>query len=183
MAKWEERTLRLPDNHGWRAKAGYKIFVADRGAIRFDFPENWIVEPGTSSVKFFDRQPPDDQCTLEVSHWKLPPGIDWTDLPLEKLLVDALGEPAEDEIGRGELVRKKRGDLEIVWLEWRFMDKREKREACARSCVARGSDVAALFSFYFWPEDYNRVHPIWREVLRSLQLGNYIQDPLQYRLH
>ncbi|MGH2562316.1 MAG: hypothetical protein ACRDJH_24920 [Thermomicrobiales bacterium] len=183
MAKWEDRTFRLPDNHGWRAKAGNRIFVADRGAIRFDFPANWIFEPGTSSAKFFDRQPPDDQCTLEVSHWLFPPGIDWTDLPLDKLLVDAMGEPDTEEIGRGEIKRRKRGDLEYVWIETRFIDKREAREACARTCVARGSNVATLISFYFWPEDYTRLDPIWREVLRSLQLGQYIEDPLRHRLH
>jgi hypothetical protein len=183
MAQWDKQELRLPDGHGWRAKAGNQIFVADRGAVRFDFPNTWIVEPGSGSVKFFDRQPPDDQCTLEVSFWRLPPGIDWTELPLEKLLIDAMGEPDPEEIGRAEPKRRKRGDIEYVWIETRFIDKNEKREACARTCVARGSNVTTLISFYFWPEDYTRLDPIWREVLRSLQLGQYIEDPLHYRLH
>jgi hypothetical protein len=182
VAKWNKREYRLPDSHGWRAKAGYNIFVADRGAVRFDVPQSWIIEPAPSSVKFFDREPPDDQCTLEVTFWKLPP-IDWSELALDKMLVDALGEPEEDELGRGELVRRKRRDLELVWLETCFMDKREQREAYTRTCVARGSNVATLLTFVFWPEDYTRLDPVWREILRSLVLGQYIEDPLKHRLH
>ena len=32
MAKWDKRTLKLSEAHGWHARPGFKIFVADRGA-------------------------------------------------------------------------------------------------------------------------------------------------------
>ena len=81
MTEWRKETLRLKEKHGWQAKAGYKIFVVDQGALRFDVPQDWIVDLATSSFKFFNRQPPDDDCTLEVSLIRLPP-IDWSGLPL-----------------------------------------------------------------------------------------------------
>ena len=44
MSHWEKRTLQLPENHGWTARDGYNVFVADRGMVRLDFPEGWIVK-------------------------------------------------------------------------------------------------------------------------------------------
>src|SRR5262249_23366387 len=38
-------TLPLPENHGWRSQPGYLIFVANRGEVRFDYPEDWIIGP------------------------------------------------------------------------------------------------------------------------------------------
>ncbi len=55
-----------------------------RGAVRFDFPQGWIMEPGTPSFKFYDGAPPDD-IRLEVSYNQLPP-VDWSKLPLSELL-------------------------------------------------------------------------------------------------
>lgn len=74
MGKWKRQTLKLKENHGWRAKPGYKIFVADRGAVRFDIPQEWIMDPGKDSIKFHDRTPPDDDCLLQVSVLHLSPG-------------------------------------------------------------------------------------------------------------
>ena len=85
MAHWEKRTLRLPADHGWSAKDGYNVFVADRGALRLDFPADWITIPQKSSIRFHDRQPPDDRCFFEVSYVQLEP-IDWSGLPLAGLL-------------------------------------------------------------------------------------------------
>ena len=57
---------------------GYNIFVADRGAVRFDFPRDWIIEPGENgSIKFHDKKPPDDDCTLQITVMYLPDGVDF----------------------------------------------------------------------------------------------------------
>src|SRR5437588_10282757 len=84
MARWKKQDLKMAPHHGWRAKPGHKIFVADRGAVRFDFPDDWITTPGEQSCVFKD---PGDNCVLEVSHWRLPP-IDWSGLPLLDMLLD-----------------------------------------------------------------------------------------------
>ena len=53
MAKrptWTKKTLKLKEGHGWKSRPGYSIFVADRGAVRFDFPKTWVMEPERASV-------------------------------------------------------------------------------------------------------------------------------------
>src|SRR5438552_13358297 len=98
MARWKKQDLKMAPHHGWRAKPGYRIFVADRGAVRFDFPDDWIMTPGEQSCVFKD---PGDNCTLEVSFWRLPP-IDWSELPLLGMLQDLDGKAGhphtEDQI-------------------------------------------------------------------------------------
>src|SRR5215210_1801244 len=77
MSKWQKRTLKLRDDHTWSGRPGCRVFVADRGAVRFDFPQDWIVIPQADSIRFHDKQPPDDDCVLGVSYLRLPP-IDWS---------------------------------------------------------------------------------------------------------
>ena len=67
MDEWKKQTLKLKANHGWRAKPGYQICVIGRGAVRFDFPREWIMEPDEVSFKFYDRPHPDD-VRLEASY-------------------------------------------------------------------------------------------------------------------
>ena len=56
--KWKKDTLKLKQDHLWKAKPGYTIFVADRGAVRFDIPQGWIIEPGPDSTKFYNGAAP-----------------------------------------------------------------------------------------------------------------------------
>jgi hypothetical protein len=67
--------------------------------------------------------------------------------------------------------------MEIAWRETRFVDKNEQREAISRSCVARGSDLQPLITFDFWVDDAPRLYAVWDELLRSLRLGDYVEDP------
>src|SRR5919199_982170 len=176
MSKWKKQVLKMKPDHGWRAKPGHKIFVADRGAVRFDYPQEWVVEPGEKSVKFYDVAPPDDNCRLEVSFMRLPP-IDWSGLPLQQLVEVAVKGDERNPIAEEEMRYVKRADLELAWTEITFIDPVEKREARSRICVGRGSNIQPLITLDFWPEDAERVNPVWDEVLRSLELGQYIQDP------
>jgi hypothetical protein len=179
MAHWEKRRLKIAPHHGWRAKPGHKVFVADRGAVRFDVPDDWIIKPAEQSCVFKDAG---DNCVLEVSHWRLPP-VDLSGLSVMKLLLDMedkQGHPVTPE----EIMRVERPDLELVWAEHNFLDPVEKRIAVGRTCLARGGNVQVLITFAFWPEDRDRFTPAWDEVLRSLQLGNYFADPrVGPRLH
>jgi len=36
--KFVKEILGLRDGHDWSTRSGCKIFVADRGAVRFDYP-------------------------------------------------------------------------------------------------------------------------------------------------
>lgn len=179
MARWEKRDLRLRENHGWKAKPGYQIFVADRGAVRFDIPQGWIVVPAENAVKICDREPPDDTCAIQLTVFRLPSGFDWTGLPLAQMLADATGaDPEENDVlAKGEVVTVERPDMEIAWRETRFLDKTEKREAISRSCVARAHNIQPLITFDFWVDDAPRLYRVWDELLSSLRLGDYVADP------
>ena len=176
MTKWKKQTLKLKPQHSWQARPGYRIFVADRGAVRFDIPQTWILEPDTASIKFFDAAPPDDNCRLEMSCTRLPP-IDWSGLPLAQLLQDVVAGDHREVISTGEIVSINRRDLRLVWTELRFRDPVEEREAYSRILLGLGGNVQCLITLDYWPEDAERARPVWDEVVRTLQLGVYIADP------
>jgi hypothetical protein len=171
-------TLKMKDNHTWKAPAGYKIVVLDRGVVSFNIPVEWVVAKTEPNFEMNDKAPPDDDARVSVSFWRTPPGIDWSGLPLLPLLADATKESrANDILDQGEIIRSPRSDIELVWREQRFVDPVEKREAYTRVAVARGFDVQALITSDFWVSDQERLVPIWAEILNSLQLGRYIEDP------
>ena len=175
MPKYEETVLKLKDGHTWSCQPGYKIFVLDRGALRFDVPQNWVMEIGGRSVKFHDRQPPDDNCRLEVSllaHSQ----IDWTGLPLDKLLRDAVRSPSE-EVQQEEVRRHSRPGVELVWAEKVYVDPQESKPARSRIAIVRGTRAHALVTLDFWEADAERVVPVWDEVMRTIDMGLKVQDP------
>jgi hypothetical protein len=184
VPKWEKRNLRLSQDHGWKSKRGYQILVIDRGAVRFDFPQDWVMtmetneSSGLTTVKLTDRPEPDDDCRLQVTHMYLPPGIDWSKLPLTEMLEHAMSGPDENEVlGKSLIVHEQRRYLELAWIETRFVEPNENREARSRTSLARRDDVQVLFTLDYWPEDATRVLPVFDEAMRSLRLGEYIEDP------
>ncbi len=186
--KWSQSVLKLQPDHGWRAKPGHKIFVTDHGAVRFDIPQSWVVEPGDDSIRFNDKKPPDDDCLLQVSVMYLSGKVDWSGLPLARCLDDAMKSDSRGLTRRGEIVEEKRPGLELAWIETRFIDENEKREACSRACCARSTGVPNVviqpfITMDFWTEHADRFVPVWDEILRSLTLGDYVDNPTRRILH
>ncbi|HEY3243817.1 MAG TPA: hypothetical protein VGM03_10740 [Phycisphaerae bacterium] len=179
--KWKERIIRLPDDHAWTSRPGCKVFVLERGKVRFDFPEDWVTKPVSDSIEFYDRQPPDDDCRLAVSCINLPP-IDWSGLPLSRLLEE--GEKADTRpiSTRGEIQQERRADLEIAWREVRFPNPSDGREACSLICMARRRRIQALITFDFWLADRERSLRIWTTVLKSLQVDVRYDHPTSGRV-
>ncbi len=181
MPKWEKRAFNLPDTHRWQARKGNQIFVADRGAVQFEFPGKWVVSPGDHSIRIFDKAEPDDNIRLECSVIHLPPiRGDWSELPLSSLIEDAV--LASDERGitrRGNNLRIQRPNLEAEWLEVDFIDPKENRKAHSRICLARGNGIQTLITMDYWSEDATKVRRVWDDVLRSLKLGEYISSPFR----
>jgi len=180
MARWKKQTLKMRDNHTWYSEPGCKVFVADRGAVRFDFPEDWVVVPVSDCIKFHDRQPPEDDCCLGVSYLRLPP-IDWSGLRLATLLEQACKGDKRPIHDWGEIVELERGDLEIAWREMRFIDPEEKRPARSRMCLARQGQIQVLITFDFWETDIERCNRVWEIVLKTLELDEVIEDPTKGR--
>jgi hypothetical protein len=185
-SRFEQRTLKLAENHGWKCKPGYKIFVMGRGAVRFDFPGHWKVllpeKQDEVSVKFHDLAPPKDNVRLEVSYLLLNPAIDFSDLPLIELFREVTRSPDHPSIWESEIHQERRADgIELVWQDRAFMDPVEHREGCSRACLGRGNSVQPFITFDYWPEDAERFLPVWTEVVRTLQLGQYVKDPTKPR--
>src|SRR5262245_49729099 len=112
-------TMPLPENSGWRCKEGYKIFVANRGEVRFDYPEHWLIgdrEP----IMFVDQEPPADTCRLQLHVYKPAKGRGANTKPMNEVLEDlvdiARHENKDDDpgysLGRGDIIIVKREDLE-----------------------------------------------------------------------
>lgn len=176
MAEWEKVEISLHARHAWRPRPGCKIFVAGRGAVRFDYPGEWVVIPDEDSIKLLDQEPPDDESRLAVSYLNLQP-IDWSTLALSTLVEAAIGEDERPIHTRGPVFETRRKDLEIVWREMSFVDRVEKREAKSRMCIARRSNVQCLITFDFWASDLHRCDAAWKTVLETLELANHIADP------
>ncbi len=177
MARWEDRQLQLRDDHGWRCKPGNMVFVANRGAVRFDYPMTWTIQPADDgAIAFYDQPPPADDCRLQLSVIQLPPGIDMSGLPLDEMLTDAIGPP---EAGHEQTppATIRRGAIELVWTETRYIDQGEQRPARSRNAIGRAGGVHCILTFDFWEDDAPRLLPVWDEVLRTLRLGEYIADP------
>jgi hypothetical protein len=176
MPDWTKETLKLKKGHGWSAPRGYRIFIADRGAVRFNFPQDWVLEPGEGATNFYDRQPPDDDCRLVCSYLTLPP-IDWSGLHLSELIKTATeGDPRDLKMA-GDIISGQRPDLEFAWADFGFIDPVEHRQAYSRICIARGQNLQTLITLDYWDTDGARLAPVWRELIQSLQLGRYVDDP------
>jgi hypothetical protein len=111
-----------------------------------------------------------------VSYFRLPP-IDWSDLPLSKLLREATQSAEREYTKTGPIVELRRADLEIAWREMRFIDDKERREAISRICIGRRKLIQCLITFDFWVSDANRCKSVWDIVLETLTLSQFVSDP------
>ena len=177
MSKWRKKTLRLKKDHQWRGTPGNQVFVANRGDVRFEFPGDWIMIPTEESIKFHDKQPPDDDVILQCSVIRLSPEIDWSGYPPAKLLADVSGDDERGVTWRGPVRRELRQNMEIATTEVRFIDPVEKREALGRACIARAKTVQTYITMDYWPEHAEKFEPVWDTVLRTLRLAEDIKDP------
>jgi hypothetical protein len=173
--KFFRTDLPLKKNHQWYATSGFRIAAIDRGAIRFEFPRDWICIPDETSVKFYDHEPPADNCRLAVSRQRLPDMADRFDLG------DMIRSAAQGD-SRGlhqtsEMSQLRRQSMELAWLEFQFTDPELKHDARSRFCFARGAGVYALVTLEFWQEDSEQFIPVWEHVMDTLSLGEFILDP------
>ena len=175
--QWIKETLELKEDHNWDSAPGTRIFVAGRGALRFDVPQDWHFEPDTKSFRFLDKKPPNDDVRLEASFNLLPPG-NWAEFPILRLIKQALKEETRNVLEKGEIIQFKRQTARYVWSQIKFIDTQEKeREAYSRICIGLGSGVQCLITFDYWADQAEQLTPVWDTVMNSLVLGLYIRDP------
>lgn len=168
--------IELADHHGWKAKPGHQIVVLDRGAVRLDYPAGWVVRADDDSLKIYDKEPPDDDCVLAVSYhrWpRLPP----PGLPVADLVRSSFESDPRSFVALDPIVAETRIDLELAWGQGRFLDEATRREAYGRLCLARREGIQALLTYDFWVSDLERCDAIWQDVLGSLEVAQWIEDP------
>jgi hypothetical protein len=175
-AEFSFTEARLTSNHTWKARPGHKILVLDRGAVRLEYPEAWVVLPTEDCIKVHDKEPPDDDCVLGVSYHR------WPSIVAPELSVGALLQKAFDGDPRSfyafdPIVEQERMDLRLAWREGRFIDAATRRNACGRLCIARQGNIQVLITFDFWLSDLQHCDAVWRSVLASLRIGEWIADP------
>lgn len=166
--------LKLKSNHTWKSKPGYSICVIDRGLVRFDYPSSWIVEPEDGAVHLHDRPPSVESCDLGVSVFRVPPAA-VRELSLDDALRDTLREERK-ECQQSEIRHIQRPDMEIAWLEQRYVDTEHKRDARFRVALLRGP-VLCLISMNYWSNRAAGLERVWDEVMRTLVMGIQVADP------
>ena len=167
--------LRLKDNHTWKTRPGNSICVIERGLVRFDYPSSWIVEPDEQgAVHLHDRPPSVESCDLGVSVFHLPPEL-IRELSLDDMLRNALDKERKP-YEQSDIYHTAVGDIEMAWLEQKYIDTARKRDARFRAALARGTTLC-LISMNYWADRAAALEPVWDEVLRTLVMGVHVDDP------
>lgn len=174
--KWIKETLDLDKNHNWQSEPGNRIFVAGRGALRFDVPDDWHFQPEDNSFQFLDDKPPNDNIRLEASFNLLKPA-NWAECPLAPLLRNILKEEKRNVTDFGKIEHFKRQTARFVWTQIEFIDPAEDRRAYSRIAIGLGSNVQCLITMDYWVEDSEKAVPVWDTVMNSVVLGLFIRDP------
>lgn len=164
-----------------QAQTGCRILVMDQGAVRFDFPKDWLACADGQHVRVIDREPPYNRCGLIASCRTI--SMPMSAFPVAELLREITLEESDCRpiTRRGSIIRIFRPPLEAAWIQMHFVDAIQRREACTRVCLARGGRTLATIVFDFWPEDEVRLHFAWTTLLETLAVGDYIEDPVTGR--
>ncbi len=174
--KWNKQTQSLPPGHGWKTSPGYNLFIADRGAVRFEFPQDWIHKPhDDGSIGLHDRPPPADDVSLRTSVLHLPPGVNLADLdrglPLDRLAADAVARDGRGVAWDGTVHRVAKPDAQVVWVHLTFTDPAEHRAARSRLCLARARRVQPLITMDYWDDQAADREAVWDHVMRTLRVA------------
>ena len=193
MSNMEMRSFDLPEDHGWKAKPGNRIFVADRGAMRFEVPNTWILEmpKDSRSFQFYDKKPIADAdiridarvMYLAAAH----PSVDWAEVrpwnepPIAEWLAKNIARDPRGPTRVTEPLTIRLNETTTTWAEMDFVDPVEKRPAHTRLCYAMKTSVAlmSIIAMDFWYDDAQRARTVWNEVLGTLRLGEYVESPFR----
>src|SRR5215470_12970294 len=97
---------------------------------------------GDGAVHLHDRPPSVESCDLGVSIFRLPPEA-MRHLPIDEILLQTLGEDRKP-YQQSEVRHMQTGDIEIAWLEQRYIEAEHKRDARFRVALARGEVLCLI---------------------------------------
>ena len=173
-----QQTFELPHDHGWKAAPGHKVFVANRGDVRFEFPERFVITHRDEAICFHDAPPPDDACRISLTIWPLPPEagrrmMDELDLgDLLRQAAEGEGKKTKDRAERpGPVTAGRRLNYEWAWLQYAWNDKESGRVVRARTLMARTPRVALLITFEFYRDLQAEYEPTFGHLMATLRLS------------
>jgi hypothetical protein len=171
--RWKKISVPLDPGHKWQCKPGNQLFIADRGAVTFEFPQGWVVRHDqVDTITLHDRAPPDDSARVSLTIFRLPPVEGgWSQLPLNQMLKS---KPAQDDEDRGEMVVHDvaRPGMEMIWGEKQpYPDPENGKLIRCRHVLARARGIQALISFDVYVDADERFAGAWDDLLLTLQLG------------
>ena len=189
---WRKGYLPLPPNHGWRTTSPKNsLFVADRGAVQFEFPREWIIlPPRNDSIMIQDKPYPEENMRFIVSVGQLMMGdgvgegvplrrlgesVEWG-LPIDEAFMASRTKPDDELLEVGKLRLANSPSFEAAWRQVAYIDKEENRKLISRTCIARATSTCGVITLDFWPEYASRANRVWRLMLATLKIGEYIED-------
>ena len=188
---WNKGYLPLPPNHGWRTTSPKNsLFIVDRGAVQFEFPREWIIVPSSRGTLMVQDKPyPDENMRFDVGVAQLFTGDgvplrrlglsgEWVK-PIDEAFADDIKPPARELLEEGRLRIASGPHFEAAWRQVAFIDTEENRKVISRTCLARANSTCGIITFDFWPEYASRANRVWRLMLATLKIGEYIEDPTQ----
>jgi len=168
------RAIELQSGHTWKATPGCRILLIDSGAVRFDYPAEWVVRPTTKYVFVIDRHPPDDRCLLVVSWRRIP--FRALSIPTAALLDRLAPLETRPPDHRGDTLHVLRPPLEAAWTETRFIEPIYGNDVCTRMCVARADRTQAVLLLDYREGNEIVIDAAWKTLLDTLVIGEYIED-------
>ena len=69
--------------------------------------------------------------------------------------------------------------MTVAWTGTRYIDPEQKREAIGRTLMARKWNIQPLITYAYWADQSHKFSKPWDIVLKTLVLGDYIEDPTQ----
>ena len=82
---------------------------------------------------------------------------------------------------RGEIIRVFRPPLEVAWTETRFIEPLYGNEVSTRIGVARADRTQAVLLLDYRPGSEFVVDAMWKTLVDTLAVGDYIEDPASGR--
>jgi len=145
------------------------LAVMGGGKVSFEIPRGWVHKVKDYGLAFYDRQPPANDCIFEATLIINPPGP-IRDFPVWKMLQETVSRDGHF-IAEEDIVKQYRGDTEVAWLRYRQIHPSQDRIAVFNHSLIRGSGFHALFTYAYWPEEAERLAPVWTRALDSFEIG------------
>ena len=176
--KFKKRDVKLKPNHHWKTPEGYQLIVLDRGAVHICFPQGWEVTPGKiTSIKLHDAAPPDDNCRMEISYFRIPPIMSRA-FPFERAMkVVENTETDLEHYDKQPPAYLRRDGLRFGWIESKYADPENGRAVCSRALLVYGNNVQVLITYDCWADEMEKFAPVWNTLLKTIRLGEYVANP------